>query len=297
MAKKVVALQPKEDKRPRNGVYKGTPLHYPQWIADDYYKKLEPSIDKMIESITKKVIAELNRNGEEYINKTTVVVKDGLTSDASLSAQIDIILNKELSRWQLWFNRKAPSWAKMFIRKSNKTSATATHASLKDLSGYSIPTSSITPGMKESIRSSISENVDLIKSIPAQYFKQIKNDINSQFTGSPVGGLGDLIDSIESKLENRKGQTYRRARNIAIDQVSKVYQDLNISRLKNAGVEEFEWLHLGGSKQPRHLHKYVLNGNIYRFDDPPIIDKNTGIRGFPGQLNHCKCGIRPIIKV
>jgi uncharacterized protein with gpF-like domain len=39
-----------------------------------------------------------------------------------------------------------------------------------------------------------------------------------------------------------------------------------------------------------------MDGNVYSFDDPPIIDKNTGERGIPGQAINCRCFMVPVIE-
>ena len=164
------------------------------------------------------------------------------------------------------------------------------HSSMQKLSGgLSLKTSVISGTMKETMTASVAENVALIKSIPQKYGTDIAGAVMRSITAG--NGLQDLIPA----LENYEGQTERRARNIALDQTRKAYNSLNKGRLQALGVKEFEWLHTGGSQKPRKDHQ-EMSGNIYRFDDPPVIDQRTGERGFPGQAPNCRCRILPVIR-
>jgi uncharacterized protein with gpF-like domain len=66
--------------------------------------------------------------------------------------------------------------------------------------------------------------------------------------------------------------------------------------MQKIGIKKFKWRHSGGGAHPRPLHRNVLNGNIYSFDDPPVIDEKTGQRGFPGQLINCRCVMISVIE-
>src|SRR5690606_26007916 len=109
-------------------------------------------------------------------------------------------------------------------------------------------------------------------------------------------GLQDLIPA----LRERNVKVKNWAENVARDQTRKAYATINRTRMEETGIEEFEWIHSGGANQPRpfHMHKFPagLNGGIFRFDDPPVIDEKTGERGFPGQLPYCGCTMRPVIR-
>ena len=113
-----------------------------------------------------------------------------------------------------------------------------------------------------------------------------------------LGGQG--VESITKHLEHYEGVTHRRAKNIARDQTHKTYEALSMRRAKTLGFTHFEWIHSGGSQQPRSYHMREhpsgLNHGIFRIDHPPVIDPNTGTRGFPGDLPNCHCTMRPVLK-
>jgi uncharacterized protein with gpF-like domain len=82
---------------------------------------------------------------------------------------------------------------------------------------------------------------------------------------------------------------------IATDQTKKSFSALSKARMEKIGVQSYRWLHTSGSRHPRKLH-IEMSGNVYRYDDPPIIDERTGERGIPGQAINCACRMQPILQ-
>ena len=72
-------------------------------------------------------------------------------------------------------------------------------------------------------------------------------------------------------------------------------ENVNASRLQSLGVEEYVWIATGGERYPRPLHHHKLNGQTFRYDDPPVIDEKTGVRGKPGDLIGCRCRQRAVL--
>src|SRR5690606_26092523 len=131
------------------------------------------------------------------------------------------------------------------------------------------------------------ENVSLIKSIPEKYFTDVTGSVMRSITTGQ--GIKDLI----TQIEKYDGITERRAKNIALDQTRKAYNMINKQRMMTAGFKKFKWLHSGGGQHPRKDH-IAMNGNVYSFDDLPVIDKKTGERGIPSQLINCGCVMQPV---
>lgn len=140
------------------------------------------------------------------------------------------------------------------------------------------------------------EAAALIKRVPLQYIPDVQQDVMRSITTG--NGLQDLIPALEKRNVDVKNW----AENVAKDQTRKAYATANRVRMQQAGVRKFKWIHSGGGNQPRTLHmRHVsaggLNGGIFSFDEPPIIDERTGERGFPGQLPYCGCTMSPVIEV
>ena len=153
--------------------------------------------------------------------------------------------------------------------------------------------SAISPEKSEIMKALLFENVSLIRSIPNEYFKQI--------TGSVARSIenGEGIRQLVKDLYSYGSKTNRRAELIAQDQTRKAYNSINLRNFQENGIRKFKWLHSGGSRDPREYHRMDypagLNGGIFDIDDPPVIDKRTGEKGFPGQLPYCRCVMQAVL--
>jgi len=103
-------------------------------------------------------------------------------------------------------------------------------------------------------------------------------------------GMADLMPQIKKYGD----MTDRRAKNVALDQTRKAYNTINADRMKKVGIQKFEWIHSMGGIKPREDH-IEMDGNIYSFDDLPVVNKDTGERGLPGSQINCKCTMRPVV--
>lgn len=211
-------------------------------------------------------------------------------TDASLASAARILMNKLTAKFSQLFARKAKGLAESMLRDMTRASTASTHSSLSKLSGgLSLKTSIVTPDMQDTFKAIVAENVALIKSIPAHYMEQVQGSVMRSIADG--NGLADLVPAIEKY----DGMTQRRAHNIALDQTRKTYNAVSRDKMQALGVTHYRWLHSGGSNEPREDH-IAMSGNIYAFDDPPVIDQRTGERGIPGQAVNCRCTMQPIFK-
>jgi len=213
--------------------------------------------------------------------------------DASIASQSRILLNQMGERFDVMFARAANDETKKMVERSLSDSSTALHTSLRDMAGnVTLNTDVLTAELNDVVTASTAYAVNLFKRIPANYLAKVSDDVlGSIQTGA---GLQDLIPA----MEKHGVQIKNWAKNTALDQTRKVYNSVNAGRMQAVGVGKFEWIHSGGSNQPRELHKARypngLNGGIFSFDDLPVIDERTGERGIPGQAPNCHCVMRPV---
>lgn len=246
-----------------------------------YYAQLEALIRRMTESTEKELRALFKKPAAQEF----------FAEDATVSSQSRILTNELMSRFNLLFSRKAGPIARQFVKQSNKASSASVHINLKELSGgLSLPTAGSDPYLREILSASTTENVQLIKSISHKYLNSVQGAVMRSIAGG--GGLETLVPF----LEKQKGITLRRARFIALDQTRKAMTNLSAARMQDVGLQEFEWLHTGGSDHPRPLHQQ-MSGKIYRFDDLPVIDEKTGEKGKPGQLPGCRCRMKMVLRL
>ena len=224
----------------------------------------------------------------------TETAQEFYAQDASFSIQAKILTNSLLKRFELLFGKKAKILALEMVDNANKTSFGNVKSSIQQLTDtISLSPDHIPQNIRDIMSASVTNNVGLIKSIQSQYHTQIQSAVMRSILEGR--GLHELLPEIQ-----KLGQTSaKRAKLIARDQTRKAYNALSYARMKNLNVREFEWRHSHGDKEPRPLH-LAMNGKIYSFDDPPVIQYAEGgkpeIRGLPGDLINCTCFAVPVIK-
>lgn len=262
-------------------VLRGGALPPPTAAEARYNAKLQRMISDMLATTEKEVRA---------LFASPTAVASHVTIDASIASQSRILMNSLHERFTLLFARAARGLSESMVDAVQINSATGLRRSLRDIAGnVTIKTNTLTSGpVAEIVKASVAENVSLIKSIPAAYLDKVQGAVMRSITSG--NGLADL----QPFFEKQEGITKRHARNMALDQTRKVNNSINGERMKLAGVKRFEWIHTGGGQKPRPLH-VEMSGNVYSFDDLPVIDDDTGEKGIPGQLPNCRCTMRPIV--
>jgi uncharacterized protein with gpF-like domain len=214
--------------------------------------------------------------------------------DANIGSQARILMNSLYDRFDQMFADIAAQSTDEMIDQADKNSAATLKLSLREIGAkMTFKTDVMTGEMREMISASAAESVALIKRVPAKYLDQITGGVMRAITSG--NGLADIVPL----LEKQNVQVKNWAQNVAMDQTRKIYNGLNAGRMSALGMNKYEWLHSGGSNEPRHYHQHVLNGQIFSLDDPPIIQEAKGaqkeVRGKPGDLPYCRCTMRPIV--
>lgn len=260
-------------------VIKGAPLQNNAATQMRYEKELKKLVAKMVK-ITEREITKLYKSPDG---------KAFFTMDGSIASQARILMNALTAKFDEMFGSAAKVVAPRMVNDVNKSSKASLANSLKDLAGMTINTNVNSADLVDTMKSCIAQNVQLIKSIPAQYLEKVGGSVFRSITSGQ--GLADL----EPQIKRFGAVTEKRATMIAIDQTRKAYSSINADRLNKIGVKQFEWVHSAGSRFPREDH-IELDGQIFSFDNLPVIDKKTGERGLPAQAPNCRCVMRPILK-
>lgn len=153
-------------------------------------------------------------------------------------------------------------------------------------------------------RAIIKANVDLIRTVEPKKFPLIVRALVKCFK--------EKMSREEAVAEVEKvGQVdTTRAEIIVDDQIAKAAMAFQLLKWKSEGWKRVMWRHSHGVKEPRKLHTdwwdgksgkrngkpNGLNGFIFDIDNPPVIDKETGERGYPAQLIGCRCFLVPYDK-
>lgn len=206
---------------------------------------------------------------------------------------IAMALGHILERWQRIFDEASKVIASKMVNANILRSNRELPKSLKDVAIDM--TLKPSPAFNTYMDAATQEAAALIKRVPGEFIPNVQQDVMRSITQG--NGLQDLIRD----LDKREVKVKNWSKNVAKDQTRKAYATVNRVRMQEAGIKKFKWIHSGGSNDPRshHLHKWPagLNGGIFSFDDPPIIDPKTGERGMPGQLPYCGCTMAPYIEL
>ncbi len=239
----------------------------------------------MVKRMNKELLAEIPK---AYARRDDEFLPD-MAADESAAVWLRRYVNRFFSRWQKRFDKMAEVRAKWFTEQTEKASTKQIKAMLKEV-GFTVEFRT-TSYVNNILQASMAENVDLIKSIPAQ--------VHDKVLGIVSRGIQAGNDQmfIKEELQKQFGVTERRARFIARDQSRKAMSALAEARCNEGGIVEGYWRHRSGSKVPRTSHKgpkmngvrYVLAEGLH--DPNPKINRKVK----PGELPGCLCSFSPAL--
>lgn len=149
----------------------------------------------------------------------------------------------------------------------------------------------------------VSDNVDLIKTIPASALDKMKDIIYTGYT------QGESTTDIMKNIRKQYGISKRHAKLIARDQMGKLNADITKKQQEDAGIECYEWstsmderVRRGdkmakGAIDPMGDNHQRLEGKIFRWSDPPLVDRKRGRRCHPGKDFQCRCCAIPVFDI
>ena len=242
-----------------------------------------------------------------YASKLTGLNKDLIDISKSLNDLIDDgaspkvvseFLNTKHDKMTSKYSKAALLFAPIFISKVNKRNKVRNEAVFAKALNLDTKNVKIldTKQIEDVRELAILENVQLIKSIPQEYFSKVADAISRNFRGIPQDGA----KSLAGRLQDIGNITNRRAVFIARDQTSKVNSELTHARHQSAGVNKYIWrtskdnrvVGNPSGKYPKatrgHGNHFKREGDVFYYDRPPA-------DGPPGQAFNCRCKATAII--
>jgi SPP1 gp7 family putative phage head morphogenesis protein len=107
--------------------------------------------------------------------------------------------------------------------------------------------------------------------------------------------MGGRLDRLSKIIESRYGVTKRKAEFLAAQETSLLTAKFREERARNAGSVKYIW-YTRHDDRVRHDHE-ELNGKIFFWSQPPVVDKKRGRHAHPGEDYGCRCFSRPIIEL
>jgi len=209
-----------------------------------------------------------------------------VASDELPASALRAAIRKLTARWQRRFNDAAPKLADYFATAVEKRSSTVLKNILKE-AGLTVEFR-MTNAQQDILRATIQANVELIKSIPAQYLTQVQGSVmRSVQTGRDLGTLA-------KELQEHHGVTRRRAAFIARSQNNMATSSMDRARRLELGLDESQWMHSGGGKHPRPTH-VAMSGKRFKTEQgmwDPAVKRYV----FAGVEPGCRCVSRAVVK-
>ncbi|ROM84358.1 phage head morphogenesis protein [Pseudomonas brassicacearum] len=184
----------------------------------------------MAEELVKALEPELKRLKPEYI-ADAMPTFDRWTDDI-LSAIRRVSRRFTSSLFEAQIQRVAAST----VSRAEADNAEAFRDSINRAVGVDFDLITRPKGMQDYLEASTAENVNLIKSIPAEYFQRVETIV----LGGMKDGLAPTV--IAKQIQEQTGVSARRAKLIARDQVSQLNSDLTRQRQAAAGIEFYKVL-------------------------------------------------------
>lgn len=98
---------------------------------------------------------------------------------------------------------------------------------------------------------------------------------------------GERYSTIQKFLQKEYNFTANKAKFLAYNETNIMLAEFKKVSYKEMGFSKFIWQTRADSRV-RDWHQH-LNGTVWEFDNPPIIDPRTGQTGLPGETYNCRC--------
>jgi uncharacterized protein with gpF-like domain len=205
---------------------------YPSKEAEQYYRaQLRGLVRLMAFELVAALEPELKRLRPDYIADSRITL-DGSWTDEILRA-IRAVSQRFISPL---FEAQIQRVAASTVSRAEADNAEAFRDSVNKAVGIDFQMIARPQGMQNYLEASTAENVNLIKSIPADYFRKVE----SLVLGGMKEGLAPTV--IAKQIQQETGVTARRAKLIARDQISQLNADLTEYRQAAAGIEFYKSL-------------------------------------------------------
>lgn len=139
---------------------------------------------------------------------------------------------------------------------------------------------------EEYLRNWVSDNVDLIKTIPHNSLDEMKQIVFKSYVD------GNTTTSIMQQIQHKYKTTKSYARFVARDQIGKLNGGITKQQHQSAGVSSYTWDDSGDSRV-RRRHK-ELNGHVFSWDNSNPARNEKGQVITPGSDYRCRCCALPV---
>lgn len=146
------------------------------------------------------------------------------------------------------------------------------------------------PEAKARFAKDYSENMKLwIKKFSSEQILKLRETVEEN------AEQGYRFDQLIDRIQSRYSVTKRKAKFLARQETSLFMSKFREQRFKEAGYSAYTWS-TSHDERVRDDHKR-LNGKVFFYDNPPIVDRSTGRTGNPGEDFNCRCVAIPKLDI
>lgn len=233
-------------------------------------------------------------NLKELKRKTLKLLRRGVEFEKFLQ---DLIA-KNSKHWLDALQQVSSGVAERFVKKAMASSTNAQKAALIAAGvkpslikeRWSVPVVGrqyISPEAASAMPAMVRENVELITHIG-------ENDV-TRITEVLTKSLQEGMDynALRQELNATNGFDGARADRVALDQINKINQQVQIMNAKSLGCTHARWKHVPGQYTSRKTHM-AMDGKEFDLNEG-LYDESVGRNVIPGELYFCRCVSRLIL--
>ena len=243
----------------------------PSYKVELWYKTQLLAIVAQLRKVAREVLLpELKRLEPLYAKATDGLVRDRAAFSPVIGEKIEEA-KRRFGGIQGVAQRLAEAATQRNLEEVDDRLKSSVNASIKiDISGFLSRAGPI----QEIVAAAKRANIDLITSIPEQYFDKLGDAIGTNMEA------GLRFEDLAKEVERIGDVTESRAKLIARDQTSKMNGAMNMVRQTSLGITSYIW-QTAGDERVREEHA-DLDGSQFDWNDPPP-------DGHPGEAVNCRC--------
>lgn len=234
-----------------------------------YKQHLLAVVAQLRKIVREELLPELKRMEPLYASG------DGITRDAKVPRRPLESTFQRMGQRIGGIEQTANRLAALAVQRSADTVDDRLKAAIKSSLGVDIsPVLTQSGPMLDALRAATKDNIDLIKSIPEQYFEKLGDAVGKNME------RGMRFEDLAKEIERIGDVTESRAKLIARDQTSKMNGAFNEARQTSLGIDRYVW-QTSGDERVREEHQ-ANDGQVFNWNDPPAT-------GHPGEDINCRC--------
>lgn len=146
------------------------------------------------------------------------------------------------------------------------------------------------PGARKRLADDYSTNMKLwIKKFSQDEIQKLRQTVEKN------AQEGYRFDTLIDRIQSRYDVSQRKAKFLARQETSLFMSKFRQQRFTEAGYQSYTWS-TSNDERVRHDHRH-LNGKVFSYNHPPVVDRATGRTGNPGEDFNCRCVAIPKLDV